>query len=92
MVCDAVEAPIALTAWEVPGQVGVPDLHRVFEATWTMVPHLVREAARVCAAAADDADGPALVEALTAPATTAAADPVLAAAFFNRAVAYLDRG
>lgn len=92
VVCDAVEAPIALTAWEVPGQIGVPELHRLFEATWTMAPRLVREAARVCAAAADDADGPQLVEALAAPASTDAADPVLAAAFFNRAVAYLDRG
>ena len=49
VVCDATEAPIALTAWEVPGQVGVPELRRVFEATWTMVPSLVREAARVWA-------------------------------------------
>ncbi|KRF35288.1 MerR family transcriptional regulator [Nocardioides sp. Soil805] len=92
VVCDAVEAPIALTAWEVPGQVGVPELRRVFEATWTMVPRLVRDASRVCAAATDDADGPRLVELLTAAPASGDADPVLAAAFFNRAVAYLDRG
>ena len=92
VVCDAVEAPIALTAWEVPGQVGVPELRRVFEATWTMVPRLVREASRVCAAAADDEDGPRLVEQLAQAPADGEADAVLAAAFFNRAVAYLDRG
>jgi DNA-binding transcriptional MerR regulator len=92
VVCDATEAPIALTAWEVPGQVGVPELRRVFEATWTMVPSLVREAARVCAdAAAGTPGGPALVDELAAAATGDRADPELAAAFFNRAVAYLDR-
>jgi MerR family transcriptional regulator, light-induced transcriptional regulator len=92
VVCDATEAPIALTAWEVPGQVGVPELRRVFEATWTMVPSLVREASRVCAdAAADLPGGAALVEELAAAAPGDQADPTLAAAFFNRAVAYLDQ-
>ena len=96
VVCDATEAPVALTAWEVPGQVGVPELRRVFETTWTMDPALVRVAARVCAGALaedpDDPDGPELVAALSGPPATDAADPALAAAFFNRAVAYLDRG
>lgn len=92
VVCDATEAPIALTAWEVPGQVGVPELRRVFEATWTMVPSLVREASRVCAqAAVDTPGGPALVEELAAPPSGDSADPALASAFFNRAVAYLDQ-
>ena len=62
VVCDATEAPVALTAWEVPGQVGVPEPRRVFEATWTMDPALVRVASRVCAGALaedpDDPDGP----------------------------------
>ena len=60
--CDSTEAPIALTAWEVPGQVGIPEPRRLFEATWTLDPSLVREASRVCAdgvAATDDPDGPA---------------------------------
>ncbi|WP_107767992.1 MerR family transcriptional regulator [Nocardioides terrigena] len=93
VICDATEAPIALTAWEVPGQVGVPERHRVFEATWTMVPSLVREAARVCADAAAGTPGAeALAEELAAAPTGDRADPELASAFFNRAVAYLDRG
>jgi MerR family transcriptional regulator, light-induced transcriptional regulator len=95
VVCDSTEAPIALTAWEVPGQIGVPERRRIFEATWTLVPALVREASRACAdgiVAAGDPDGPALVAELSAPPSAEPADPTLAAAFFNRAVAYLDRG
>jgi DNA-binding transcriptional MerR regulator len=95
VVCDSTEAPIALTAWEVPGQVGVPEPRRLFEATWTLDPSLVREASRVCAAgvaATDDPDGPGLVEALSAASSTGTPDAALAIAFFNRAVAYLDRG
>ena len=77
-----------------PGQVGVPERRRVFEATWTMVPSLVREAARVCADAAAGTPGAARAWSRSwrprPPADRA--DPELAAAFFNRAVAYLDRG
>jgi MerR family transcriptional regulator, light-induced transcriptional regulator len=96
VVCDATEAPIVLSAWEVPGQVGVPEPRRLFEATWTLVPALVRDASRVCADAVaadpDHPEGPALVAELTAAPSAEPADPALAAAFFNRAVAYLDQG
>jgi DNA-binding transcriptional MerR regulator len=92
VVCDSTEAPIVLTAWEVPGQVGVPQPHRVFEATWSLDPGLVRDAARVCAgAAAGTPGGPRLVAELADAPPGVPADPALAAAFFNRAVAYLDR-
>jgi MerR family transcriptional regulator, light-induced transcriptional regulator len=93
VVCDSSEAPIVLTAWEVPGQIGIPERHRVFETAWTMAPTLVREASRVCAAAAAGTPGAdALAEELAAAPPGDHADPELAAAFFNRAVAYLDRG
>ena len=49
MVCDARDAAAALTAWELPGQDGVPDRDRLFEALWTVDPVAVRDAARVCA-------------------------------------------
>ena len=36
VVCDAPDLPVAMTAWELPGQVAVPDRSRVFETIWTV--------------------------------------------------------
>ena len=93
VVCDATEVPVALSAWEVPGQQGVPERRRIFEATWTLDPETVRVAAGVCVRAARDADAPdtAAVEIELAGRRLARADPRLTEAFFNRAVSYLDR-
>jgi DICT domain-containing protein/predicted DNA-binding transcriptional regulator AlpA len=49
LVCDAVDHPSALAAWELPGQRGVRDRDRVFESLWTLEPAGVRSAARACA-------------------------------------------
>ncbi len=55
VVCDAPDLPVALTAWELPGQHGVADADRRFEAIWTVDPTAVREAATVCARVAASA-------------------------------------
>ena len=94
LVCDAPDHAAALAAWEVPGQVGVPDKDRVFEALWTLDPREVRVAARVCAELVDvllpestyDWSG---LEQLPAAAST---DLRAATSFFQRMTAYLDRG
>ena len=88
VVCDSEELPVVLTAWELPGQTGVPDLQRVFESVWTVDGAAVRDAARVCATVAAThgvGDGPQE----RSPAST----PDLAAttALFNRMVGYVDR-
>ena len=36
VVCDAHDLPVALTAWELPGQSDVPDSQRLFESMWTV--------------------------------------------------------
>ena len=53
IVCDAVDLPACLAAWELPGQTTVADRDRIFEAVWTIEPQAVRDAARVCAQVAE---------------------------------------
>ena len=48
LVCESSTLPVALAAWELPGQVGVPDRDRSFEVTWTLDPATVTDAVRVC--------------------------------------------
>jgi len=94
VVCDSSESTACLAAWEVPGQVGVPDRQRVFEAVWTVDPSAVRDAARVAAGVAGAAGVslPApLLEDLAGPPSTGAAIPAGANALLNRVVAYVDR-
>ena len=94
VVCDAVDLPACLTAWELPGQAEVPDRHRLFESIWTIEPRAVRDAARVCAQVALSSGvaeaGPLLYELADDPAP-GAIDLVGATTLFNRVVAYVDR-
>ncbi|MCX6395478.1 MAG: MerR family transcriptional regulator [Propionibacteriales bacterium] len=93
VICDAPASAACLTAWELPGQVNVPDRNRVFEAVWTVDPAVVRDAARVAASLAADAGVAAarpLVDELSEP-VTRAASAAAADALFNRVIAYADR-
>jgi DICT domain-containing protein len=94
VVCDAVDLPACLTAWELPGQGDVPDRHRLFESVWTIEPRAVRDAARVCAQVAHGSGvseaGPLLYQLADDPAP-GAIDLVGATTLFNRVVAYVDR-
>lgn len=94
VVCDAADSTACLSAWELPGQVAVPDLDRVFEAVWTVDPAAVRDAARVAAGVATEAgaqDARSLVEELAGPPAPGPAVPPRVAALLNRVVAYVDR-
>ena len=64
VVCDAVDLPVVLTAWELPGQDATTDRERIFESMWTVDPEAVRDAARVCAAVARDAGATGLPDEL----------------------------
>lgn len=93
VVCDADELPVALTAWELPGQHAVPDRERVFESVWTVERDAVREAARVCADVAADhgvaqADG--VAASLARPIGAGTPDLAQVTSLFNRVVAYVD--
>jgi DNA-binding transcriptional MerR regulator len=94
VVCDAVDSSACLTAWELPGQQRVPDLDRVFEATWTLDPVAVRDAARVAAGVAETSGvasaGPLLHELAATPAARST-DSAVGTALFNRVVSYVDR-
>ncbi len=91
VVCDSRDLPVVLTAWELPGQVDVPERQRLFESIWTVEGAAVRDAAKVCAAVAvrNGAD-PARVGAPSSPAPGAADVPAVTN-LFNRMVAYVDR-
>lgn len=94
VVCDAVDLPAVLVAWELPGQTTVADRDRLFEAMWTIEPQPVRDAARVCAQVSQQAGvaqaAPLLYELADDP-PPRALDVVGAATLFNRVVAYVDR-
>ena len=94
VVCDSTDLPVALTAWEVPLQSGIPDGRRMFESLWTVEPSAVRDAARVCAqvaaAAAPERAAPVLYDLASQP-PAGVADLGSVTAMFNRVVAYVDR-
>jgi hypothetical protein len=94
IVCDAVDLPACLAAWELPGQTTVADRDRIFEAVWTIEPQAVRDAARVCAQVARSAGvneaAPLLYELAEDP-VPRALDVAGATVLFNRVVAYVDR-
>jgi DICT domain-containing protein len=90
VVCDGPRFAAALTAWEVPGQAGVPDGRRVFESLWTVEPGPVRDAARVCADVARAAVPPE-VRSMLEGEPARAADPIAAEALLHRVLAYADR-
>lgn len=54
VVCDAPDLPACMAAVELPGQEGVRDSRRRFEVIWSVDPRVVRHAARVAAALADE--------------------------------------
>ena len=93
LVCECAELPAALSAWELPGQHGVRDGDRLFEAVWTVEPAAVRDAARICARTAQQAGAaeaaPVLFE-LAGPAPVGLADLASVTTLFNRVVAYID--
>jgi DNA-binding transcriptional MerR regulator len=93
VVCDAPGFTAALSAWEVPGQRGVPERDRVFESVWTVEPGPVRDAARVCADVALAAGAPHAddVRRVLAPEPARAADPTATAALLQRVLGHLDR-
>ena len=94
VVCDSVDLPVALTAWEVPLQRKVRDRDRIFETMWTVEPRAVRDAARVCAqvagGAAPEQAAPVLYDLAAQPAS-GHADLGSVTAMFNRVVGYVDR-
>ena len=98
VVCDAPGAAAVLTGWERPGQEGVPENRRMFEAVWSAEPALVRRATQVGVALAHrrapglaGLDG---IDDLLADHPDASVDPTevvhRATALTNRIVAYLD--
>ncbi|WP_170285932.1 DICT sensory domain-containing protein [Nocardioides rubriscoriae] len=94
VVCDGPELPVALTAWEIPGQAGVRDGDRLFESVWTVERDAVREASRVCALVARDfgaAGADEVTDELAAPLPTEPVDLAQVTSLFNRVVAYTDR-
>ena len=47
LICDGEGYAACLAGWEAPGQEGVPDMQRRFEALWTVEADIVREATHV---------------------------------------------
>jgi len=94
LICDSVDLPAALTAWELPGQVGVPDRERVFESMLTVDPDAVRDAARTCARVAHRAGAegaaPALHDLADQP-RPGVADLASVSAMLGRVLSYVDR-
>ena len=93
VVCDSLDFPAALTAFEIPGQTGVPKGQRLFEAIWTLDPTAVRDAARTCALIAADvlpADAAPVLYGLADRPPAGLADLASVTSMFNRVVAYVD--
>lgn len=92
VVCFHAELTACLSAWELPGQRGVRDRDRRFEAIWTVEPGAVRDAAQVCARVtrASGVEVPGLDEALEAP-PVGAPGVRSVTALFSRAIGYVDR-
>ena len=93
VVCDAVDFPAVVTAWELPGQTGVSDRQRVFETIWTVHPRAVRDAARTCAQVALQLGTPEAASLLYELATTPDDPPTeldRVSSLLNRVVGYVD--
>jgi MerR family transcriptional regulator, light-induced transcriptional regulator len=92
LVCSAADYPACLTAWEFPGQDGVPDRDRRFEALWTLSPAAVRDAATICAQLAEQfAPGLRLLDRLPPdPPPPVSADLQRATSLLARMISYLD--
>ncbi|MEO5852308.1 MAG: DICT sensory domain-containing protein [Nocardioides sp.] len=95
VVCDSPAFAAVLTAWQPPGQAGVPQADREFEAVWTLDPGPVRSAAQVCLDAAD-ASGvvPAAADLrrrLDVSPLATPPSPLAVTEFCDRVIGYLDR-
>ena len=93
MVCAAPDYPAFISGWEFPGQKGIPDARRRFEALWSVDPPAVRDAALICAQIARTLS-PGLERLpgdLPAGAPPASADLHRATGLFNRMASYLDK-
>ncbi|WP_205474364.1 DICT sensory domain-containing protein [Nocardioides sp. SYSU D00038] len=93
VACDSRRLPAVLVAWEVPGQAGVPDADRVFEAVWTIDPAAARDAARTCAevaVAAGVARAVPVLAALAGPPPVGSVDPGSVTRLLSRVLAYVD--
>ena len=92
LVCEARDYPACLTAWEFPGQEGVADADRRFEALWTLSPHAVRDAATICAQLAEQfSPGLRLLDRLPSdPPPPVSADLQHATGLLSRMIGYLD--
>ncbi|HEX4093211.1 MAG TPA: DICT sensory domain-containing protein [Trebonia sp.] len=92
LVCEARDYPACLTAWEFPGQQGVPDADRRFEALWALNPRAVRDAATICAQLAEQfAPGLGLLDRLPdGPPPPGSADLQHATGLLGRMISYLD--
>ena len=93
VVCDAVDFPAVVTAWELPGQTGVSDRQRVFETIWTVHPRAVRDATRTCAQVALQLGTPEAASLLYELATTPDDPPTeldRVSSLLNRVVGYVD--
>lgn len=94
VICDSVDLPVALTAWELPGQSGIRRRDRLFESVWTVEPAAVRDAARISAQVAAETmpaeAAPVLYDLAERP-TPGIADLASVTSMFNRVVAYVDR-
>jgi len=94
VICDSSDLPVALTAWELPGQLDIPDRERVFESMLTVDPIAVRDAARVCARVAQRAGAaeaaPAVHDLADQP-VPGFADLAAVSAMLGRVLSYVDR-
>jgi DICT domain-containing protein len=91
LICVAPDFPAALLAWELPGQVGVREAERRFEAVWTLEAPAVVDAARAGATilAGLGQDVTELVDELDRW-TGTSQDLAQATSFFHRMLAYVD--
>jgi len=86
LVCDSVDLPACLAAWELPGQEAAPDTRRRFETLWSVDARVVRDASRICAGLAGewgDLSG-------LGPAPRPSADLLRAQSLLHRFVEHLD--
>ncbi|WP_028645538.1 DICT sensory domain-containing protein [Nocardioides sp. URHA0020] len=93
VVCDAPDLPACLAAVERPGQDGVADALRRFDAVWTVDPRVVRDASRVAATLADEYRPGWRPAGLALPEDeppSASADLRRASDLMNRTMGYLD--
>jgi MerR family transcriptional regulator, light-induced transcriptional regulator len=94
IVCAAPDYPAFISAWEFPGQAGVPDARRRFEVLWSVDPPAARDAALICARLAR-AYSPGLdplpEDLPDEAAPPASADLHRAIGLLNRMVGYLDK-